>query len=387
MVMTQQRYRIIHEDFGGTTTDITGAVDIQSNEGIESKSDSFKLRVFKSNLESGIDFVQEDNIKIYFGDGNALPSTIVMDGLVKEVDYESGEKGTVFVLKGQNALEVMLSNVMAASFSASDSVAPDGTGWTSSDIIEYYVNHINDFNSKPTWITIGTTEIDSDGDNTLHINYVETPKPVFEHIEALSTNEYTGNGPFVYYLDSSNNLVWKKRSTTPENDIVEEGNNVTSIKVNTKTEIINFLIADGGTDLNGAPITDYVVDTFSAGKYGWKMKYVPMTDISKNVKSEFPAADNETIRNTVRERIQSRGGAILERIGISRHTASVEMVGNTTFVKGSLYTIITKNYLFPNNTNSYSLRLINITHRYTAKSGWTTTLEFEEDEDTAREWS
>ena len=383
--MTQQRYRIIHEDAGGTTTDISGAVDIQSNEGVEAKSDSFRLRVFKSNLESGINFVQEDNIKIYFGNGNALPNTLVMDGLVKEVNYESDENGTNFLLKGQNALEVMLSNVMAASFDASDSVAPDGVGWTAGDIITYYINHVNDFNTKPTWNTIGTGEIDTDGDNTLHITYVETPKPVFEHIEALSTDEYTGNGPFIYYLDSSNNFVWKKRPSTSTSTL-EEGNNTTSMKVNTKTEIINFLIVDGGTDLNGAPITDYVVDTFSAGKYGWKMKYVPMTDISKNVKAENPAADNETIRNKVRERIQDRGGAILERIGTSRHTANVEIVGDATFVKGDLYTIKTKNYTFPNSLNSYDLRLVNIIHRFTAKNGWTTTLEFEEDEDTARTW-
>ena len=377
--MSYQKYNVTHTPYGGgSTTNITTAVDIRSDEGVEAKTDTWKLRVLKKSLGS-LDIQLEDNIKIYMGGSTA--GDIVMDGLVKETDYVIAIEGRYLMLKGVNKLESLLTNPMPCAFSKADVKAPGGVGWVASEAIKYLIDHVNSFNTmSDNWVNMGTGEVVA---TTKHIDYYSEYKPVFQHIEELSNDDYTDNGQYVMYLDTSNNLVWKPRPTVTSGTLTEGANDILGMTIQRGTwDTINYIIVNCGNDLLGHKITNYSTNLQSIGKIGFKGKYVAKPEIAKNYIATHISADNDGVRTGTRAWGKVWGDMIVKLLGGARHKAKIEVRGNKSYGKGDLWTIAPNDYTFSNGASTYNMRLVQVTHNFSI-GGWTTTLNFEEDEDTA----
>ncbi len=378
--MANCEYTITYKQFGGATTyNITQAVEISTHEGVEAKTDTFAFKVLRKNLPSGAENIDiEDEIKIYLG-GGPIPENLVMDGVVKEVRYDISTQGRYYTIKGTNRLEALLTNPMPATFSSTDTVAPDGTGWRAGDIIKYYIDLVNEYQAlRENWVNIGTSQIST---TTKHIDYYSEFKPVFQHLEELSTNDYTGNGQYVMYLDTNNDLVWKPRPSTTTGTIRE--GDVLKMRIDKRTyETTNYLVINCGNDLNGHRISTYAVNLDSVGKIGIKGKYVAKPEIARNIIATNPSADNDTIRNKARDEGKRWGDMVVKLLGAPRYKVQVDVRGGI-YTKGDLWTIAPDNYTFSNGASTYDLRLVEVTHTFNARQGWVTTLSFEEDEDTA----
>jgi len=382
--MSEARYKVTHTDYStAVTTDITEAIDVSTREGIETTIDSFSIRISERGLGALV-IDTDDVIKIYLGRGRAAPTTLIMDGVVNSIKYNVDFKGKTYTIGGVNKLEHIMNNVIPAAYS-STSGGPDGDGWTASQIITELINRVNDFNTglKDSWTNIGTGEITA---TTTKTDYYDIEKSVFQHIETLSTNEYTKNGDYIYYLDTSNNFVWKARpddADGSETATIEEGVDAISIKLEKGIfNIINALIINCGVDLNGRKITAYAIRADSIGRHGFKWKYIGKTGFATNYIAANPSATNQEVRTNARNNAKSWALDVLEKLGAARYKAVIEVRGGS-YTKGDAYKIQMRDYTFNTGNKYYNLRLLNIRHNYSSKEGWITTLEFEEDEDTA----
>lgn len=380
--MAFQRYRVVHTDYQtSVSTDITEAVDISTREGIEATIDSFQLRITGSGLNALVLDV-EDIIKIYCETGLPAPTDLIMDGVINNINYTSDNKGELYVISGVNKLEHVMHNILPGAFKASD-------GKTASLVVKYYIDEINDYNKHPpgmsNWVNIGSLLTAT----TRTIDYYSLDKPVFQHIEELSTDKYTGAGPFIYYLDTSNRLVWKPRPSDTagsESATIEEGANI----INTKIQygvfgVINALVINCGVDYSGHKITAHKINGLSIGKVGWKWKYVAKTEFASNyIASNSGGTDND-VRTYARAKAKEWAEDVLEKMGAPRYKAAITVRGTTSYIKGNVYKLQMRNYTFKDGNKYYNLRLTNMRHNVSAKNGWTTTLDLEEDEDTAFE--
>jgi len=384
--MSQARYRVTHTPrAGGTTTDITEAVDVSTREGIESTIDSFSLRISERGLPVAVRV--EDVIKIYFDRGGAAPTTLVMDGVINSSKYESSNAGKSYVINGVNKLEHLMHNVIPAAYSATQG-GPTDDGWTASQIVGYLIDRVNMFNTGNTenWTNIGK-DITA---TTTKVDYFDLNKPMFHHLEEVSKDKYTKNGTYIYYLDTTNQLVWKPRPVDTdgsETGTIEEG--VDAIKTNITHSVfgvINALAINCGIDLNGRKITTYAINTSSIGRVGFKWKYVSKTNYASDYIARNPSATNADVRSNARADAKDWGEVIvLPQLGAPRYKAVIEVRGSTSFVKGDVYKLQMRNFTFETGNTYYNLRLKNLRQNFSSKEGWITTVDLEEDEDTALE--
>jgi hypothetical protein len=362
--MVSYTYRVVHTDKETSIdTDITEAVAVNTDEGISSRVDSFNFNIYKNGCPVELDC--EDGIQIYFNDA------LVMDGKITDYTLQISASGTMYGVKGQNKLEAILNNVAPAYY----------TDKTASYIITDLINKVNSWNSSQNgWIDIATGEISA---TTMQFDYYQPYKPVFQMIEELSTNKYTGNGSYIYYLDAGTNFVWKPRPTEiSDTEFLCEGLNDISIKIEKGTwDLVNAAIINAGADLNGAPVFAYAYNAASIGKVGWKWKYLTMVDIAKEFINKNPGANNTEVRNGVRTQARNLGNQIVLKLGTPRFKVNWEMRGSLDYQKGDLYKLVVPSIGWTSDFNQ-QLRLTDIKHTFNTK-GWITDLSFEEDEDAA----
>jgi len=377
--MALQRYRVVHTDYTtAVSTDITEAIDINTREGIEATIDSFTLRLTRRGLR-GLALDVEDTIKIYCGEGLTAPTDLIMDGVINNIVYSLSNKGDTYVIGGVNKLEHIMHNILPAPWRVGD-------GKKASDIVEYYIDWINDINKHSpgisSWVDIGK-DITPTADP---IDYQSNDKPIFQHLEELATDKYTGAGPFIYYLNSDNELVWKARpkdDAGSESATIEEGVDAINIKITYGVyDVINALIINCGVDFNGHKITAHTINSASIGKVGWKWKYVAKTEFASNYIASHTSGN---VRDYARKAAKAWGQGLLLKLGAPRYKVVVTVRGTTSFIKGNVYKLQMQNYTFKDSNSYYNLRLTNMRHNFSAKQGWITTLDLEEDEDTALE--
>lgn len=367
---------MVTDSQGGTTYDLTGCLDVSTDAGIETRADKATVRIEKRNMPGFAPDVN-DNIVIRLGSGNAQPTEVIMDAVINTLKYTSDEKGHNYTFNCLNRLESLLTNLRPAAYDKDD-------GWTASKIIIDIVNWANYANAgaKPpvgTWVDMGIGEIAA---TTLTVDYFNTYKPVFQQIEELSTGKYTGNGDYAYYLDSSNNFVWKPRSTVNAGTLNEAVCQSVQIEKGT-WDVINALIIHGGDDLNGNSIQYLAFDPLSYGKIGGKWKYLVRKSWAEEFKKLNPTAINAEVRAGVRSMIKTRGKEMLRKVAYARYKAEMEVDGSNKYVMGGIWTLVVPS--FPSwPATGKKLRMTEISHKY-GKNGWSTILRFEEDADTAWE--
>jgi hypothetical protein len=138
---------------------------------------------------------------------------------------------------------------------------------------------------------------------------------------------------------------------------------------------------NGGDDLNGHSIMGMEVNSASYGRIGGKWKFIVKKSWAEEFKTHNPTATNDELRAGVRSLIKVRGKAIVDMLGAPRYNATLEVNGTNKYTMGGVWTLVVPSFPSWPSTGK-QIRMTDIGHKY-GKTGWTTVLQFEEDEDVA----
>ncbi len=372
------KYRVEWTPVGGSPQDIN-VLALRTNNGIEAIKDTFQLTFIDKNNE--YDFDLNDRIKIYlYYVGEA--ETLVMDGLVQNVGNKSEEKNNKQTIKGANIFEVMLT------FQAiGDSDAP--TNPKCDEIIQNLLGQSQDIEPSGRQVTWNGSNpsLKSDGSTEFpDIEYFTQYKPLVEHLELLSSDEYTEDGSYIYYLDTGNTLVWKPRPQTITGSIDYGNQIITTTRDKNNDETVNFYIINCGKDISsieggkpeGATIHTYKINETSIGKHGSRYKYEIWNEIStERYKNGQDTGSNDDFRAGCQAEARLRADTKMNQASGGVNKLTINLQGTTAYVPGDKYEVSMPAAGWTTN-NRQELRLMEIEHNFD-KTGWWTTLSFTED--------
>ena len=251
-------------------------------------------------------------------------------------------------------------------------------------------------------------------------------KPVYEWIKDLSQVDYTNTDaeqdtilsygrPFIFWVDTDMAFHWIQASDVVNSsyEIVVGINDVISVSL-TKTvfDVVNMIIFNCGTDINGHGILHYELNT-GADVKGLKMKYMPFLSIAEDMYKDdvdnytvnadrvdsgeppkkYPSAYdvktawsptvditsdanyNDTFRTACKDKGTNRATSMLSGLASARWKGSVELYG-------AKYTPGTLIYLTDSRFGIYKekIRIMDVKHTV-SKSNWFTNLKLEQDMD------
>lgn len=374
MAMTP-RYKILATQ-GGSTYDITEAVEMSEDEGVEATIDTFQFRIDPQNMP--IDIEVDDTVKVYFGDDESTLE-LVMDGIVQDIKFVINIDQNLLTIKGMNRLERLLRVQLPAQYS----------GVFAGSAIKNLIDLANLYKAD------GGTDIDTSQIVTtgpaMPQGYYYNYKPVFQHIEKLSTNEFTASGDYVFWLDENNVFQWVNSTgsyyTDPVTKIHETEQDVLDFNISRSNfDVINAIIANIGDDKNENSITILVLNTTSMGLYGAKWKYMIRKEVEQEYRrtlsdAEYDALTNEEYRTNVKAFGKPVMQEVVDRMGEPRYKVDVTKYGTLAYSKGRTYNMVstTRGTWTPDSPKR--LRLKNIQHTFNMR-GWFTTLNLQEDPET-----
>jgi|GEM_PF-3279001 len=392
---TEQRYKIVHTDrTDDSSVNLIEIFDFDIEEGIEASMDSFQFRIMIG-VKPTRTIEVNDEIDIYIGEGSSDPSTLIINGIVTELFYDMDVAGIVLTVRGVNRVERLLFSPRPAlydkDFSYTDANDVARTGWDA--IITHLIDKANEFKPEndATLITYDTTSVPQLGD--LENDYHSDWRSIYEHIETLTTADWTPNGQtYMIELDNTNKLHLRSKDSPDYSDVVGtidlDGADVISAKITYGLfDVINAVLLNCGKDANGNSILVTKWDVTSMGEYGAKFKYIKEEEIADTYYGRDRGAgkDIETQRNEIRNLGITRVNEILSLLGQPRYKIDATFLGTTKYVRGKVYKVQSSEIAVLGTTEPLKrLRIKNILHRFSARNGWMTSITLEEDEQTIK---
>lgn len=324
----------INEQTSIVGSDITDMVTSDASAGIETTKDIFTVKLINHRNSIGgrtvflgksedvnNRFRINDDFKIYGWYGaqpTKLDDALLLYGTLNSYDYNVNESNFSVVLRGANRTEEMLNT-----FTPFSSYVGVGTITTPPKIIKQMIKRLRQTNTKHVlyadldddinpesslvfkytgsvgglhafksgaYDSLGSLQSGSESYTFPEINYNETWKPIYFNVEKLSLPKYTDDtsvGTYMFYIRTLevlkeyraeagsviNDLVWKPLSVNTTGS-VNEGTDMFAYGLGFDKEgIINTLIADCGTDLEGHGILGIAYNLDSIGKNGVKTDY------------------------------------------------------------------------------------------------------------------
>ena len=458
--MAVPRFRILHYpklsngSWSSTPTSqaiLDEAISLDESEGIKTRTDGFQFKINNSLFHLlkptgvGTETIPllnvDDRIEIYlwYGSSDQTSADMVMDGYITEVKYSIEETGKHVSVDGVNRTERLLNTLVPI-------IAEDSKRFSTgraSDAIIWMINLLK--NTDPhgnRLIKASEAILDENGvwqkggyiyPTTKKIEYYESYKTVYEQIETLSTNEYTGNGQYIFWLDLNNELHWVPKSKTARVLIVEGGctgaNCIEPLKIQLSTgmyDTINAMIINCGKDARGNTVLGLAYDLVSAASKGFRWKYVaqprvgsqfhqknlldsngnsidtnqdgfpdsyPYTvtggppnkygfDSDGKIQTTNDTAYNDALRKVLRYQGEKWGNDICLLFGEPRWKGKIIVKGTTEYTAGELVAVYSPSILGTNSdatTKYIILRISSLSHSFTT-NGWETTLTLKQDE-------
>lgn len=353
---------------------IDGITNFECQNGLKTTVGTASFQVQNMNNKwtsatADLKFHIDDSVMVYLG-YLGTGSNIIFPGFVNEITQSNDIQSQLIKVSLVDKLERMLSMMDAKDY---------GTGSTASQILIDVITRINGYRksdgmgnySEPA---IGTGQIQST--TFTNFTYAYNYKTVTDILKELSSNDYTNNGQYIYYIDMANNLVFKPRPGATSLAVHEYQFSKFDADFGV-FDVVNAIIVNCGKDNNGKTVLAMGVNYASVTDIGFRWKYYVQnfTDIYKN-------------QTTTDQRALARaaGGAwandTTSKLGYARWRITATCKGtlswpgtSTVFVPGDVVTVTS-----PSNwTGIKNLRLQNIKHNYSTKS-WTTILTIEQDD-------
>lgn len=388
---TYQRVLINHTDItDSSTVTLTDMYDIDTQEGIEASMDTFQFRLLLG-VKPSRTFEINDGIDIYMGDGSDDPTTLVINGIITELNYELSVDGMLITISGVNRVERLLFSPRPAlynkEFTHTDANDVARTGWDA--IITHLIDKANDYKSSQdsTNITYDIDSIPELGD--LDDNYHTDWKSIYEHLETLATDEWAPDGVnYIIELDTSNKLHLRSKDSStysvPAGTIDLDGVDVISTKVTYGLyDVVNAILINCGQDSNGNSVFVARWDSTSMGQHGAKYKYIKQEELANSYyrDNEDYGKDIETQREDIKKKGKKKAAEVLTLFANPRYKVNADFIGTTSYVRGKVYWVTSSEITPLAFSPGRKLRLKNITHRF-VMNGWSTRLQLEEDEET-----
>ena len=258
------------------------------------KKDTFKFNLlnnYNKFTTSGLTFEKGDRVKIYQAKNTTTitPSDLLIDGVIKSVRSENSTN-KVLTIEGASRTEQFLE---ALTF------VTDSSELTPPEILEKALSFHNNNNKNfiITWSSSNpTTKSDGSAFPTYFVEKFYSPMNLL--YEKYSSNEYTKDGNYYYYINDDNELIWRKK--TKDSPTTLEESSCESIKViDNNDQVINSLIIFCGRSPYGKPIRTYKFDYSSRAKNGAKWKYITKTntlasDLMKAEKEANPSSFDDS---------------------------------------------------------------------------------------------
>jgi len=214
-------------------------------------------------------------------------TAMIMDGVVNNVKSNRQDTGRTIVVSGKNWIEMLLDTL--APISATDSTvdAIIGTNVVPSGVLKT-VAHYNP--AREIFWDPDNLSTKSDGVTAFPtVDYAADYKTALEIIEELSTDEYTGDGTYMWYVwvatynDGTHTagnryFRWQAKTTAQDKTLTEGTDDFQKINITKKVDkVINACIYDLGKDAYGHRKHDLLFDPVSMGRNGAKWKYITKT--------------------------------------------------------------------------------------------------------------
>lgn len=315
----------------------------------------------------------EDTIAIYAANGDVdITNSAHLIGTYTIIDVAFNSESLMLNVTCIDKTYNMLSRVWAGD--KSDTV---------NNIINNIVQTVSETGSSTADVTTTISSTKSDGSAFSTVQYFTTHKSAYDIIGELSQTEYTGDDrAYIFWFDENNHFYWQYPDQTPETTGFEYGiSPVIDMKIKkAESETMSMIIYNAGNDKNDSAVVNFYLDPNAGGSLKNKIKYQPMTDISKRIKRDleiagtYSATSNGTFISLLRTAAEARCRSIIQNIGQGLYEAEVKVEG-AKYNYGDLYPVSNARQGFP----STNLRINKVQHTFD-KKGWITTLTLKEDE-------
>lgn len=402
------------------------AASVDLSEGIEVDKDMFRIAFNSPDNMLVNSFGNDDRIVIYFYTGaSPTASDLVFDGFVTQIDYQFDSSQRRIILRGANRTYELLNSLVLIRFT-------DETR-TVVDVIEEVLNTVNNNNLASSgdthYINFDTSSIaqtQEDGGAFPNKSFIANYKPAYDVIQQFSDDEFTEDGQYIFWVDSSNKFHWQKKTAiTFDGNTLTQGVDFESINAQKgKFDVYNSIIMNVGRDAYGNGNHILQINTTSILQLGAKWKFLDRPTISQRLIDEeksnnsssfntdaqgnftddhFPnsynytmqfqwdsdgdgVADtntvtsdsefNQAIRFKAKEMGREAALSYLQLHGSPRVKAQVRVNGTLDFEKGKVVQVTSPSC----NLDEKNLRIVDVSQSFKT-SGWDTNLELEEDEE------
>ena len=377
-----------------------------------------------------------DRIKIYAWYGSKPldfeTDALLMDGIVQSVDLKVSNSKKEFKIKGVDRSELLLSALTPALMGV---VSGSEIRQQVNDFIIELVQTANQFIGANSALQLSAAlesnggfivDTRSDGTEFPTVSFNKGYRPLHQHIEELSLVSFTGDsdaGTYITSINNNNELAWKFKTYVALDAIVEDDYNDDSLRQD--NNVINAYIINAGIVPDGSDAPTFVINAESFIKNGPKWKFIPMMDIAKEIIDKeinhgadrnsgesiqvdgFPSAypwtmigEDVTVNGALyifngvtaavsndreySEKIKDQAIARAQEIGNDQLKMESEnrrkfdksvFPGANTYIPGNV-----TNIFYPLSNLSVNQRLVNVRHRFTITGGWTTLLQYEQDD-------
>lgn len=252
------------------------AVDIVINKGIKAIKDTFSFNIYKADryFNPSIRITNEDMIKVWLkrDSSSFTDSDLLITGIVNNVGFTEGTDSKMISVTGNDFSEII--------FDISLPIAEKNK--TCAEMIKILLSKDPIVNKGITFTNASIPSDKHDGtpfpNKSLGLNYT----PVFQILDKLCSNEFTGDGEYYYYVDTSKVFHFCYKSGTVESITIDPTLiNIEDIKIDkSKEEVKNFIILNCGVNLDGNDIEDNYYDETSIAKVGFKHYFAVEETIS-----------------------------------------------------------------------------------------------------------
>lgn len=260
-------------DWETTPTLITQFFGLIIKKGSGTKKDTFKfdlLNNYNKYTNPTLTIEKSDRVKIYQKVNSKIftQSDLLLDGVINKIT-SANSTNKLISIEGKSRTEQLLEGL---TFISRDDYR------TPPQILEEALTFHNNNNKNflITWHPDNPSLNSNDESFPTHL-VEEFYKPMYMLFERYSSNEYTKDGQYYYYVTNDNKLRWDKKTTTIDSSIDESSCEMVNINDNSDY-IINSLVINCGLSPSGDRVRAYYFDYASRAKEGAKWKYLTKTN-------------------------------------------------------------------------------------------------------------
>lgn len=254
--------------------------------------DQFQFKVTNVFGDYNAFFNPRDRLEIFRSYNSPVSEVtdLIMVGSVIDSPNDVSATGNLITVKGNNYSEIVTNGITFADPGTAELTIPEALQQA------LIILNLNSPNFAITWSS-SNPDVKSDGDPFPVINERVFYKPYRQLIEKYSTNQFTEDGNYFWYVNKDNELIWDKRTTSVDHTFVAQTDAHETLKIGKDTkDVKNFVIIKGGLDPKGRQIQTRAQDFSSSARHGIRFKM--LVDENKyakevNVRDMTKAGGNE----------------------------------------------------------------------------------------------